>query len=91
MDSPDPDQRDERTAPAAEADLLGGEARNTGRLDKLTGNGDAEGARVPQRRDADTLGEQQGSADNGEEGSARPGQDENQPGFVKDPDKKFAP
>ena len=46
MDSPDPK---ERTAPAAEADVLGEEARNTGTLDKLTGDSTRPAARGPSR------------------------------------------
>jgi len=73
MASPDPDQP---TAPAAEADVLGEDARNTGRLDKLSDDGKPR---------ADQRGHQQ------EDGSAKPGTDENQAGFVKDQDKKFSP
>jgi len=76
MDSPDPK---ERTAPAAEADVLGEEARNTGTLDKLTGDGDKAGS---------PRAEQDGSR---EDGSASPGRDENQAGFLKDDDRKFSP
>lgn len=78
METPDSDDRKERTSPAAEADVLGEEARNTGKLDRLTGgSGDqgsarAERARRRQRPD--------------EDGSARPGDDENQAGFLKDGD-----
>ena len=74
MDSPD-----ERTAPAAQADVLGEAATNTGTLDKLTGDGDKTGS--PRAED-------DGST---EDGSARPGRDENQAGFVKDPGSKFSP
>jgi len=73
MTSPDPK---ERTAPAAEADVLGEEASNTGKLDKLTDDGSPR---------AD------GGANPREDGSAKPGADENQAGFLKDQDKKFSP
>ena len=64
-----------RTAPAAEADVLGEAACNTGTMDGLT----------PDRDD-------KGDASRGKERSeAQPGRDENQAGFVKDPDKKFSP
>jgi hypothetical protein len=76
MDSPDPK---ERTAPAAEADVLGEAATNTGTLDKLTGDGGKAGS--PRAED-------DGST---EDGSARPGRDENQAGFLKDDDRKFSP
>jgi hypothetical protein len=77
MDSPD---SNERTAPAAEADVLGEAASNTGKLEELSGDADAaHGGRAGQRGKPD------------EDGSARPGVDENQAGFVKDPEKKFAP
>jgi hypothetical protein len=67
------DKDQERTAPAAEADVLGEAARNTGTMDGL----------VTDEKDKD--------ARNDERGQAQPGQDENQAGFVKDPDKKFSP
>ncbi|MFL6692752.1 MAG: hypothetical protein ACJ8GO_07310 [Ramlibacter sp.] len=73
MASPD---RKERTAPAAEADVLGEEASNTGKLGNLTGDGSPR---------ADGRGDAQ------EDGSAEPGADENQAGFMKDQDKKFSP
>ncbi|WP_427912322.1 hypothetical protein ACPWT1_17000 [Ramlibacter sp. MMS24-I3-19] len=65
------DKEQERTAPAAEADVLGEAARNTGTMDGL----------APQRDDNAQA----------ERGQAQPGKDENQAGFVKDPDKKFSP
>lgn len=68
---------DDRTAPAAEADVLGGDARNTGQLDKLTDDKGASGGAPRGNPSGD--------------GSAKPGADENQAGFVKDPDKRFAP
>jgi len=77
MDRPD---SNERTAPAAEADVLGEEARNTGKLEKLPGDTDA--ARTGRA-------DQRGTAN--EDGRAQPGEDENQAGFVKDPEKKFGP
>ena len=74
-DSQDKDKDQERSAPAAEADVLGEAARNIGTLDGL----------APERGD-------RGQATHGDErGEAQPGQDENQAGFVKDPDKKFSP
>lgn len=79
---PDP-KPDDRTAPAAQDDVLGEAASNTGSMDGLAGPGDEEksgdrGAPTrPDRRAAD--------------GAARPGKDENQAGFVKDPDKPFSP
>lgn len=72
-DRPDKDQ--ERTAPAAEADVLGEAARNTGTMDGLA-------------PDRDDKGQDARSSDRGQ---AQPGEDENQAGFVKDPDKKFSP
>jgi hypothetical protein len=73
MDSPDPQ---ERGAPAAEDDVLGEAARNTGTLEPL-------------REDPNRTNEpaQRGAA----EGEAQPGKDENQAGFVKDADRKFSP
>ena len=74
-DRQDKDKDQERSAPAAEADVLGEAARNTGTLDGLAAD----------RGD-------KGQATRGDErGEAQPGQDENQAGFVKDPDKKFSP
>jgi len=68
----------ERTAPAAEADVLGEEARNSGTLVRL------------QRDERGAAGGESPAAQ-GDNGEARPGQDENQAGFVKDPDKRFRP
>ena len=68
------DKDQERTAPAAEADVLGEAARNTGTMDGLV---------TDEKKDK--------AARNDERGQAQPGQDENQAGFVKDPDKKFSP
>lgn len=74
-DTSDKAQDKERSAPAAEADLLGEAARNTGTIDALQ----------PARQ---RPGEAPRSDDGGE---AQPGKDENQAGFVKDADKKFSP
>ena len=72
MTSPSPQ---ERTAPAADADVLGEEARNSGTMEGLAdGSGDAGKA-------------DRGSG----AGEAQPGKDENQAGFVKDAEKKFSP
>lgn len=67
--------KDHRTAPAAEADVLGEAARNSGSMDGL----------APDRDDKSR------TTGTDERGEAQPGQDENQAGFVKDPDKKFSP
>jgi len=89
MTSPDPK---ERTAPAAEADVLGEEASNTGKLDKLTDDGSprADGGANP-RADGGANPRADGGANPREDGSAKPGADENQAGFLKDQDKKFSP
>jgi hypothetical protein len=71
----DDTQNQDRTAPAAEADVLGDAARNTGTLDKLQPGREARGE----------------AARGEESGQAEPGKDENQAGFVKDADKKFSP
>jgi hypothetical protein len=71
----DPKQKD-RGAPAAQPDLLGDEARNTGSMEGLDENVGADG--TPRDR---------GQA----EGEARPGRDENQAGFVRDRDKRSQP
>lgn len=71
----DDDHDQGRTAPAAEADVLGEAARNTGTMDGLMPGRDGQG---PASR-------------GNERGQAQPGKDENQAGFVKDPDKKFSP
>jgi hypothetical protein len=69
----------ERGAPAAQADVLGGDARNTGVPDTTDGRMAPEANQpVPARPQA-------------EDGEARPGKDENQAGFLKDDDKRFAP
>ncbi|MGZ5180253.1 MAG: hypothetical protein ACXWC6_03075 [Ramlibacter sp.] len=69
MDSPDPTKRD---APAAEADVLGGDARNSGTM---------EGLRPQERRPAG-----RDSGEPVAEDVARPGEDENQAAFLKDSD-----
>ena len=69
------DKNQDRTAPAAEADVLGEAARNTGTMDGLVAERDDKG--------------QASRAE--ERGEAQPGKDENQAGFVKDADKKFSP
>lgn len=69
------DKDQERTAPAAEADVLGEAARNSGTMDGLAPDRDDRGR----------------AAGADERAEAQPGQDENQAGFVKDPDKKFSP
>jgi len=73
MDSPDPH---ERGAPAAEDDVLGEAARNTGTFEQLRED-PARGNEPAQRGTA--------------EGQAEPGKDENQAGFLKDADRKFSP
>jgi hypothetical protein len=80
MDNPDPT---ERTAPAADADVLGEAATNTGTLDELTGNDAADG---------DATGRPRPKAEGSiEDGSAAAGRDENQAGFLKDGGRKFSP
>jgi len=69
-----------RSAPAAQPDLLGDEARNTGNMDGLTDEVGADG--TPRDR---------GQAREEGDGEARPGRDENQAGFVRDRDKREAP
>lgn len=69
------DTNEDRSAPAAEADLLGEAARNTGTMDGL----------APARDDSNQ------APRGNERGQAQPGRDENQAGFVKDADKKFSP
>ncbi|HYF18174.1 MAG TPA: hypothetical protein VEA40_09935 [Ramlibacter sp.] len=69
-----------RSQPAAQPDVLGGEARNTGGLEGLSQEVGADGTPREQKpRDG-------GQADDGgqAEGEARPGKDENQAGFLKD-------
>ena len=63
-----------RSQPAAQPDVLGGEARNTGGLEGLS-----------QEVGADGTPREQKPRDGGQaEGEARPGKDENQAGFLKD-------
>ena len=72
--------KDQRGAPAAQDDLLGEAAHNKGVVDTTDGRMAPEANEpVPGRGRADDQGE------------AKPGQDENQAGFVKDPDKRFSP
>lgn len=62
-------------APAAQDDLLGEAARNCGMPGGIAS--DRGSRRQAPRAEGD--------------GEARPGQDENQAGFLKDSDKRFAP
>ena len=80
---PDP-KPDDRTAPAAQDDVLGEAASNTGSMDGLSD--DVGGDGTPRERGGQPRPDR-GAAD----GEARPGKDENQAGFVKDPDKPFSP
>lgn len=66
----------DRTAPAAEDDVLGEAARHTGTLDRLQPGRETRRG-VP--------------GDQEDRGEAEPGKDENQAGFVKDADRKFSP
>lgn len=69
-------QPGERGTPSAQDDVVGGEARNTGTMEGLD----------------DAVGRDGTPRDRGQaEGEAKPGQDENQAGFVKDPDNRFQP
>jgi hypothetical protein len=73
--------------PVAQDDVLGEAARATGPVEGAD-------ARAFERKDRDKgeAGEvrlERGDA--AEDGSAAPGRDENQAGFVKDADKKFSP
>lgn len=74
---PDSKKPDHGT-PAANADLLGEEARNDGPLGDLA---DSEA----QWREADPRANRTAERESGR-GEARPGQDENQAGFLKDKD-----
>jgi len=65
----------DRTVPAANADLLGEDARTDGKLDGLPDTDRQDG--TPRDR---------GTASSAERGEARPGQDENQAGFLKEKD-----
>lgn len=73
---PDPQDPKPTSRPAAQDDVLGEAARNTG-------TGSLEEA------DATTAGPS--SSDGREDGEAQPGKDENQAGFLKDGDKRFSP
>jgi hypothetical protein len=64
-----------RTVPAANADLLGEDARTDGNLDEL-----------PATDRKDSTPQERGNASSVERGEARPGQDENQAGFLKEKD-----
>jgi len=75
---PNPKMPD-RTIPAANADLLGDDARTNGKLDGLDESSSQDGK---------TDG--RGQASPAEGGDARPGQDENQAGFLKEKDKPVA-
>jgi hypothetical protein len=65
----------DRTVPAANADLLGDDARTDGKLDEL-----------PETDRQDSAPQDRGTASSVERGEARPGQDENQAGFLKEKD-----
>lgn len=69
--------------PVAQDDVLGEAARATGPVEG------ADGRQIEQDRDAGQPRRERGPA--AEDGAAPPGRDENQAGFVKDPDKKFRP
>ncbi len=74
-----------RPAPAAQPDVLGGEASNDGTMDGLDGQVGGDG--TPRDR-----GQAQGGGrSEPDEGEARPGRDENQAGFLKDRDKADRP
>lgn len=75
-DTPDPDAS---TRPAAQADVLGGDARTDGRVDGPLPGGSAK----PVGNAAEPpAGGRTGAPP--QEGDARPGLDENQAGFLKD-------
>ena len=72
--------KDQRGAPAANDDLLGEAARNEGAVDTTDGRMTPDANEpVPGRGRANDRGE------------AKPGEDENQAGFLKDPDQRFSP
>lgn len=71
-------KKPDRSTPAANADLLGEEARNDGPLGDL-----AESEK--QWREADPQANRDTERDDSR-GEARPGKDENQAGFLKDKD-----
>lgn len=66
-----------RTAPAANEDILGGEARNTGEVEGPAPGVGADG--TPEDRSAGKTPDKASA-----EGEARPGKDENQAGFLRD-------
>lgn len=66
-----------RTAPAANEDILGGEARRTGEVEGPPPGVGAGG--TPQDRNAGKTPDTASAA-----GEARPGKDENQAGFLRD-------
>ncbi|HZY18391.1 MAG TPA: hypothetical protein VFE82_07910 [Ramlibacter sp.] len=72
---------EEHSAPAAQPDVLGEEARNTGTLEGLTGEGGSDAQSRP------GTPRPRGQSDD----EARPGRDENQAGFLKDEDKRESP
>ena len=72
--------KDQRGAPAAQDDVLGEAARNTGVVDTTDG-----------RMTPDANDPVPGRGRTDDKGEARPGQDENQAGFVKDGDKRYSP
>jgi hypothetical protein len=66
-----------RTAPAANEDILGGEARTTGEVEGPAPGAGVDGAPVD--------GSVRPTTDKGNaEGEAKPGKDENQAGFLRD-------
>lgn len=70
---------DKDGAPAAQPDVLGEKARNKGVVDTTDGRMEPEvNLPIPGNPVA-------------EHGEAKPGRDENQAGFVNDPDKRFSP
>lgn len=71
---PDPKMPD-RSVPAANADVVGDDARMDGTMEELT-----------EQLDQDGTPRQRGQVRSSETGEARPGKDENQAGFLKDKD-----
>jgi hypothetical protein len=69
----------DRTVPAANADLLGEDARTDGTLEGLVGGAGKAGESV-----------ERGQAGGSARGEARPGKDENQAGFLKEKDQPGA-
>ncbi len=80
----DPQKPSDRTAPAAQDDVLGEATTNSGTMDGLSDEVGSDG--TPRGQGGQPRAER-GAAD----GEARSGKDENQAGFVKDPDKPFSP